>query len=115
VVHLSAEQDYLLKQRFISHVVNIKKHKMEKVETQKIVILEGEGTHRHVILGETIFNDHQAGFNTIRLKDDAVLGHETPHGAPGEHRSLPLEKGTWVMGRQVEFDPFEQRVTQIWD
>jgi hypothetical protein len=88
---------------------------MEKVETQKIVILEGEGTHRHVILGEALKQYHPDGFNTLRLKDDAVLRHETPQGTPGEHRSLPLEKGTWVMGRQVEFDPFEQRVTQVWD
>jgi len=44
------------------------------------------------------------------------LKHEKPNGAwSNEHKTLKVDRGDWVMGKQVEFNPFNQQVTRIWD
>jgi len=43
------------------------------------------------------------------------LKHEQPNGSFAEHQSLQVTKGNWVMGRQVEYNPFNQSVSRVWD
>jgi hypothetical protein len=88
---------------------------MKNEQIMKTVILEGEGTHRHVIHGDLVLKSQPTGFNRIQLDKDALLCHETPEGEPAEHRSLPLKKGRWIMGKQVEFDPFTKKISRVWD
>ena len=55
-------------------------------------------------------------FSDIVVTKDSVLKHEKPNGDfSNEHKALQVEKGNWVMGKQVEYNPFNQQVTRIWD
>jgi hypothetical protein len=46
---------------------------------------------------------------------EAKLIHELPNGTFGEHNTLNVESGEWVMGKQVEYDPMNRVTTRIWD
>jgi hypothetical protein len=82
--------------------------------SEKRVLLLGEGIHQHTIYGR-IENDNRFSENDIILDEDGVLVHEKPDGSKGEHHTLLVEKGRWILGRQVEFDPFSGFVTGVWD
>ena len=47
--------------------------------------------------------------------EETDLIHEQPNGKFAEHNTLKVEVGEWVMGKQVEFNPFNQSVSQVWD
>jgi hypothetical protein len=51
----------------------------------------------------------------LSVKEDSVLKHETPSGEFAEHQALKIEQGEWIMGRQVEYNPFDKKVTRVWD
>ena len=82
--------------------------------SEKRVLLLGEGIHQHTLYGR-IENDNRFSEDDIILDDDGILVHEKPDGSKGEHHSLLVDKGRWIMGRQVEFDPFSGHVTRVWD
>ncbi len=81
----------------------------------KHTLLKGEGTHQHTLYGDFQISDEQ-DFMTIDVLKDSLLKHEQPNGSfSNEHQTLKIEKGNWVMGKQVEYNPFTQSITQVWD
>jgi hypothetical protein len=87
------------------------------VHTRKTILL-GEGIHQHTLVGkfemdnDTIVKD----FAPINVKEDSVLRHEKPNGDfSQEHRGLQIKRGVKVMGQQVEYNPFSQSVSRVWD
>jgi hypothetical protein len=91
---------------------------MAKSTHTKKVLLEGEGVHHHALVGkfemdnDTIVKD----FAPIKVKEDSVLRHEKPNGDfSQEHRGLQITRGGYVMGQQVEYNPFSQSVSRVWD
>lgn len=88
---------------------------MKKTSSKRNVLLEGEGVNLHVLHGEATVTRKKGGFDDIVLREDGRLAHETPEGEHAEHHTLPVPKGAWVMGQQVEFDPFERVITRVWD
>lgn len=94
----------------------------------KLVLLKGEGRNQHVLHGE--FSTEKSGnhvgrgeievgepgdFMRITVKKDSLLQHEEPSGAFAEHNTLKLDSGAWVMGKQVEYNPFKRTISQVWD
>jgi hypothetical protein len=88
---------------------------MNKKKSNRNILLKGEGINQHVLHGEATITSREGGFDSILLHEDGRLSHETPEGAHAEHETLPVTKGEWIMGQQVEFDPFERVITRVWD
>jgi len=78
-------------------------------------LLKGEGVNQHTLYGDFVLDETQTDFVPVVVKEDSVLKHEQPNGTFAEHESLKVEKGKWVMGRQVEYNPFDRKVTRVWD
>ena len=68
-----------------------------KKKMKKKTILKGEGVNQHTLYGN---------FTDI---------NESDSGKHAEHETLKVDKGFWVMGRQVEYNPFDKKVTRVWD
>lgn len=81
---------------------------------KKKTLLKGEGIHQHTLYGEFVTDD-ASEFSQIGVMKDSVLRHETPTGEFAEHKALAIDKGKWVMGKQVEYNPFDNRLSRIWD
>ena len=75
---------------------------------KRTVLLKGEGENRHVLYGESVVSPGTS-YRSVKMKEDGVLIHEDPEGRHAEHRSIRIRKGEWVMGLQVEYDPFPRR------
>jgi len=89
---------------------------MPKKQFQKHTLLVGEGVNQHTLYGEFALDTDVMDFPEIAVKRDSELKHEKPNGAwSNEHKTLKVEQGNWVMGKQVEYNPFNQQVTRIWD
>ncbi len=86
-----------------------------KKAKKKQTILFGEGIHQHTLYGKFVSENELNDFAVIEIKEDTLLKHELPNGKFGEHNTLSIEKGQWVMGKQVEYNPFTQKVTRVWD
>lgn len=88
-----------------------------KKSLKKHTLLVGEGVNQHTLYGE--FNmdlEKQTDFPEILVKEESELKHEKPNGAwSNEHKTLMVDRGKWVMGKQVEYNPFNRQVTRIWD
>lgn len=84
-------------------------------KTKKHTLLKGEGSHQHTLYGDELLIDDTRDFTKVVVKSDSLLIHETPNGSKGEHETLQISKGEWVMGRQVEYNPFEGSISAIWD
>jgi len=100
---------------YLAHdfIIHLKKSQMKK--TKKHTPLKGEGTNQHTLYGEFLIEE-VADFPAIVVQQDSVLKHEQPDGSfSNEHKGLVIDKGNWSMGKQVEYNPFEQRITQVWD
>lgn len=82
---------------------------------KKHVLLVGEGTHQHTLYGDFKI-DEKPEFSTLVVTKDCLLKHEKPDGSfSNEHRTLKVNRGNWVMGKQVEYNPFKREITTIWD
>jgi len=81
----------------------------------KHTILKGEGANQHTLYGEFVMETDHKDFAGISIVKDTDLRHEQPDGSFGEHKSLRVDKGEWVMGKQVEFNPFKGTISQVWD
>lgn len=85
------------------------------VKKQKHTLLRGEGTNQHTLYGDFMVEEVE-DFPAVEVLKDSVLKHEQPDGSfSNEHKGLQVERGQWSMGRQVEYNPFEGRITQVWD
>jgi hypothetical protein len=80
----------------------------------KHTLLKGEGINQHTLYGDFKIEEKQS-FSQLVVTKVSVLRHETPTGEFAEHKPLSINKGKWTMGRQVEFNPFENRVSMVWD
>lgn len=87
----------------------------QMTKTTKHIILRGEGANQHVLHGDFLVETEERDFSTLVLNKDGQLRHEQPDGSFAEHKTLNVEKGNWVMGKQVEYNPFKGEVTRIWD
>ena len=81
----------------------------------KKILLKGEGVHEHVLYGTFNTEEVESDFMNIEIMKDSLLKHEQPNGFFGEHQTLKIEQGGWIMGKQVEYNPFNQQITRIWD
>ena len=88
---------------------------MGMVKRQKHTLLLGEGIHQHTLYGNIEVEEKRKDFSKVVVTSDGVLRHEKPNGSFGEHKGLQVEKGKWVQGKQVEYNPFKQTVSQVWD
>lgn len=82
----------------------------------KYTLLHGEGIHQHTLYGA--FTSEGASiddYGRLVVTKDSVLRHERPDGTFGEHKALPIAKSQYVLGRQVEYNPFTQNVSRVWD
>lgn len=77
-------------------------------------LLKGEGIHQHTLYGEFDI-DNKMEMSTLVVTADSKLVHETPTREFAEHKTLIIEQGNWVMGRQVEFNPFNGSISRVWD
>lgn len=85
-----------------------------KTKTRQ-TILKGEGANQHTLYGSFQIEDEPTEFSSISVKADSVLKHEQPNGSFAEHKGLQVEKGNWIMARQIEWNPFSQSVSRVWD
>lgn len=81
----------------------------------KKTLLRGEGSNQHTLYGNFATADVLEDFAPVKVYEKSLLRHEQPDGSFGEHNGLAVEPGEWVMGKQVEYNPFKREVTQIWD
>lgn len=83
-------------------------------QKKKHTLLKGEGVNQHTLYGDFAVEEN-TDFAKVEVKKESLLKHEQPDGSFAEHNTLQIEKGDWVMGKQVEFNPFDKKVTQVWD
>lgn len=83
---------------------------------KKLTILKGEGIHQHTLYGNFSEVEEVIDFQPLEVFEKSFLKHEKPDGSfSNEHKTLEVSAGTWVMGRQVEYNPFTREVTNVWD
>lgn len=87
----------------------------DKVKKTKEILLKGDGANQHVLHGEFMIEENHSDFASLTVNKKSVLKHEQPDGSFAEHQSLQVDRGGWVMGKQVEFNPFKGTVSQVWD
>lgn len=80
----------------------------------KHTLLKGEGANQHTLYGDFKVKE-KIEFSNLVVTKDSVLRHEQPDGSFAEHKSLKVKTGDWVMGKQVEYNPFTQTISEIWD
>lgn len=83
-------------------------------QKKKHTLLKGEGINQHTLYGGFKLEEKQE-FSQLVVTKDSVLRHETPSGKFAEHKPLSVDTGKWSMGKQVEYNPFENRITRVWD
>ena len=88
---------------------------MGKTKKTKHTILMGEGANQHTMYGKFSMETDHDDFAEISVLEETDLRHEEPNGNFAEHNTLKVEKGEWVMGKQVEYNPFKRTVSQVWD
>jgi hypothetical protein len=89
--------------------------KKQKTKKNKQTILKGEGANQHTLYGKIEMQDNHPDFAEVSVLEETHLKHEQPDGSFGEHNTLKVDKGDYVMGKQVEYNPFQQTINQIWD
>lgn len=86
---------------------------MKKVK--KLTLLKGEGANQHTLYGDFAVEENPSTFAKVLVVKESHLKHEEPNGKFAEHNGLMVEKGDWIMGKQVEYNPFKQTISQVWD
>jgi hypothetical protein len=86
-----------------------------KKRTKKQTLLLGEGIHQHTLYGTFDIENEMTDFAEVEVIEESLLKHEHPNGSFGEHKTLTIERGNWVMGKQVEYNPFSGKVERVWD
>jgi hypothetical protein len=84
----------------------------EKIKKTKVLALAlGESTHTHLLKAEKEFEFKNLDGDTIMFKIEdggAVLTHE-------EHGPMRFNKGLYYKTNQVEFNPFDNTVSNVFD
>jgi hypothetical protein len=87
----------------------------KSTHTRKTILL-GEGKNFHSLVGRFEMDDTITDFAPIKVKENSNLHHEQREGVwSEEHKTLPIKQGDWVQGMQVEYNPFSQSVSRVWD
>jgi len=86
---------------------------MKKMKKQTILV--GEGVHQHTLYGNFKSNTEVSDFAEIEVLGESLIKHEKPNGEFAEHKGLKVQQGSWVMGLQVEYNPFTRDTTRDWD
>jgi hypothetical protein len=88
---------------------------MEK-QVKKQTLLVGEGVHQHTLYGNFNVETTKTDFPKISVKGKSELKHEKPNGSwSDEHKTLLIDKGNWVMGKQVEYNPWSRDISRVFD
>lgn len=97
--------------------INLKQKDMKnkKKSVNQKTILKGEGINQHTLYGNFSAEENHTFFSEIVVKEETELRHEQPNGSFAEHNTLKVDEGKWVMGKQVEYNPFKQSISQVWD
>lgn len=84
---------------------------------KKKTLLVGEGTHQHTLYGNfAVETDAKTDYVRVSVDKDSLLKHEKPNGDwSNEHKTLKVEGGEWRMGKQVEYNPFSEEISRVWD
>lgn len=81
---------------------------------KKHTLLLGEGIHQHTLYGK--FDVEGNDFAKVSVHEKSILKHEKPNGQfSNEHKALVIEKSLWMMGKQVEINPFKGSIRRILD
>jgi hypothetical protein len=86
---------------------------MKKKERHTLLL--GEGIHQHTLYGKFGIGETNGELLELEVNETSHLRHEKPNRTFGEHETLKIDKGKYVMGKQVEYNPFTQKVTRVWD
>jgi len=81
----------------------------------KHTILKGDGTNQHTLYGSFAIEESKTEFPKISVDKNSELRHEQPDGSFAEHNTLQVKAGEYVMGKQVEYNPFKRTIQTIWD
>jgi hypothetical protein len=107
-----------MRNKFVYYIlitIFVKTNYKKMKKKNKHTLLKGEGTNQHTLYGDFEIGD-ETDFMEVEVTKESLLKHEQPNGAfSNEHQTLKIEKGYWVMGKQVEYNPFERTISQIWD
>jgi len=90
---------------------------MEKKTSKKLLLLTGEGANSHVLEAEEIQHDDvkTEELSEIHVGDNGKLTHVDPAGNPAEHHTIPIKKGKWLVGHQVEWNAFDNSISGVFD
>lgn len=89
---------------------------MANKKLKKHTLLKGEGSNQHTLYGDFTIDTDVLEFSKIHVTKDSLLKHEKPNGDfSNEHKALKIDTGDWVMGKQVEYNPFKMSISQVWD
>jgi len=84
------------------------------MKKKKQTILKGS-SNQHTLYGEIEMANKPTDFAEVNVLKETILRHEQSNGSFGEHNALIVDKGEWVMGKQVEYNPFKKTISQVWD
>jgi len=83
---------------------------MKSKNENREVQLMGEGGNQHILYG-----DFSTNGRLILAKETCQLRHESSSQTFAEHNTLLVVLGKWILGRQVEHNPFLMNVIMVWD
>jgi hypothetical protein len=83
---------------------------MESKQSKKVILATGEGANTHALNSKVPVEYIDMGNQTIKMivKDQSLITHE-------EHGTIVLEKGVYYKTNQVEFNPFNNTVSYVFD
>lgn len=94
-----------------------KKLKKVEVKNSEFILAYGESTgHCHRLLGDFEILQNETGNYFIQVKGDCKIEHyNTITKSPAEHKPLPLEVGDYEVGREQDYSPFLEALTEVID
>lgn len=84
---------------------------MEAEKSKRVVLASGEGAHTHAVNSDLPIDYVNLGNETIKFEvkaKPAVVTHE-------EHDRIVLSQGVYYKTNQVEFNPFTETVSYVFD
>ena len=83
---------------------------MEKKKAKRLVLGEGEIVgHKHILVSESDmeYEEHATALN-FELKSMGILSHD-------EHAKMVFPAGQYSSTHQVEFNPFDNSISRVYD
>lgn len=84
---------------------------MEIQQSKRVVLASGEGAHTHAVNSDIAIDFTHMGNETIKFEvkaKNAVITHD-------EHDRIVLSQGVYYKTNQVEFNPFTNTVSYVFD